>query len=208
MVLAAASATTASAAITYTLTGDATGAVLDNSFNVVVSFDTVATTFDFQGDFGKLAFGGILSGAHLNGGTVTAAGLTADVDFASNGGFAAVQFIPFAAFGSLGDVFGFGGHPPIVFSGPGIDGYDGRSTLTATAVDIFGPDGTDGFGLFGIHYGGSSYILAVDHFSNAYFSAEGSVSAGVPEPAAWGLMIFGFGLAGAALRRRRALALA
>jgi hypothetical protein len=32
------------------------------------------------------------------------------------------------------------------------------------------------------------------------------VSGGVPEPAAWSLMIAGFGLAGAALRRRRAVA--
>jgi len=35
-----------------------------------------------------------------------------------------------------------------------------------------------------------------------------SISAGAPEPAAWALMIGGFGLAGAALRRRRTLALA
>jgi len=33
-----------------------------------------------------------------------------------------------------------------------------------------------------------------------------NVSAGIPEPASWALMIAGFGLAGAALRRRRAIA--
>jgi len=34
----------------------------------------------------------------------------------------------------------------------------------------------------------------------------GGATPGVPEPAAWGLMILGFGLAGCAVRRRRALA--
>ncbi|WP_293379098.1 PEPxxWA-CTERM sorting domain-containing protein [Phenylobacterium sp. SCN 70-31] len=33
------------------------------------------------------------------------------------------------------------------------------------------------------------------------------VAAAVPEPGAWALMILGFGAAGAALRRRRGLAL-
>jgi len=33
-----------------------------------------------------------------------------------------------------------------------------------------------------------------------------SVTAGVPEPAAWATMILGIGFAGAALRRRRVLA--
>jgi hypothetical protein len=39
-------------------------------------------------------------------------------------------------------------------------------------------------------------------------SADITVTAGVPEPAAWGLMIAGFGLAGTALRRRRSAATA
>ena len=35
---------------------------------------------------------------------------------------------------------------------------------------------------------------------------ENSISSGAPEPASWALMLGGFGLAGAALRRRRAKA--
>jgi hypothetical protein len=37
------------------------------------------------------------------------------------------------------------------------------------------------------------------------FNDRGDVDTGVPEPASWGLMLIGFGLAGATLRRRRAL---
>lgn len=40
------------------------------------------------------------------------------------------------------------------------------------------------------------------------FEVDNAAGAGVPEPAAWALMIMGFGAAGAALRRQRALALA
>jgi len=39
-------------------------------------------------------------------------------------------------------------------------------------------------------------------------NAAGTFQGGVPEPAAWSLMILGFGAAGAALRRQRALTLA
>jgi hypothetical protein len=37
---------------------------------------------------------------------------------------------------------------------------------------------------------------------------QAAQQAGVPEPASWALMIGGFGLAGASLRRRRAIATA
>jgi len=40
-----------------------------------------------------------------------------------------------------------------------------------------------------------------------YDTSYGSAGGGVPEPASWALMIGGFGLAGATLRRRRAMAL-
>lgn len=44
--------------------------------------------------------------------------------------------------------------------------------------------------------------------SGDYFAVDNLLLAVVPEPATWGMMIAGFGLAGAALRRRRAVAIA
>ena len=46
--------------------------------------------------------------------------------------------------------------------------------------------------------------IQVDDLS---FASEGGATGAVPEPAAWALMIAGFGMAGATLRRRRAAAL-
>jgi len=59
-----------------------------------------------------------------------------------------------------------------------------------------GIDGTDQFS--GIRFGGNYLLLAA--------TAQGGATGGTPEPATWALMIGGFGLAGASLRRRRALA--
>jgi len=47
--------------------------------------------------------------------------------------------------------------------------------------------------------------VSIDTFANNPGAAP-PPSGGVPEPASWALMIAGFGLAGAALRRRSALA--
>ncbi len=44
------------------------------------------------------------------------------------------------------------------------------------------------------------------HLQNFAFHVTPDVGGGVPEPASWALMISGFGLAGASLRRRRAIA--
>lgn len=44
---------------------------------------------------------------------------------------------------------------------------------------------------------------AVDGFNPSFLLVDNFVMDAVPEPATWGLMIAGFGLAGAALRRRR-----
>lgn len=57
---------------------------------------------------------------------------------------------------------------------------------------------------------------AGETFSNVTFGSTGNslevdtlaVSAAVPEPATWGMLILGFGVAGGAMRRRRAVAFA
>ena len=102
------------------------------------------------------------------------------------------------------------------------------STRTFTAA-LNGPDELEGFDVTGVVNGWLSgayanyglALMRIDDPDNAflYFAAVDSATqrapvlsvvgtrtitvAGVPEPAAWGLMILGFGLAGASLRRAR-----
>ncbi|NJC09692.1 PEPxxWA-CTERM sorting domain-containing protein [Polymorphobacter fuscus] len=61
-----------------------------------------------------------------------------------------------------------------------------------------GIEGTDQF--HGVRFGGSYILLAA--------TADGDPVGGVPEPASWAMLITGFGLVGAAARRRRSVAVA
>jgi hypothetical protein len=61
------------------------------------------------------------------------------------------------------------------------------------AFQFRGIDGTDKFS--GIRFGGNYILLAA--------TADGGAVGGVPEPASWAMLIAGFGLVGAAARRRR-----
>jgi len=103
------------------------------------------------------------------------------------------------------------GNNPITFSA-----YDQDNNLIGTVVgghadgSFAGTLGDDHF--YGVtNIGGISRLTIsnppgteIDHIQYGLNVIEG----GVPEPAAWGLMITGLGLTGAALRRRRAAALA
>ena len=63
------------------------------------------------------------------------------------------------------------------------------------------------FTVSGLGFVGSTFTVKVNRKTEWAFLSEvsfGGMSGAVPEPATWGLMIGGFGLAGAALRRRRA----
>lgn len=64
-----------------------------------------------------------------------------------------------------------------------------------------------GFSFVGTGHDTIQLKATVPGNGGVFFDAV-SVSGGVPEPATWALMISGFGLAGAALRRRRAVAAA
>lgn len=57
----------------------------------------------------------------------------------------------------------------------------------------------DGRAEMALQDGGNARYIGIDNLSRA-----GSTSGGVPEPAAWALMIVGFGGVGGLLRRRRA----
>ena len=64
----------------------------------------------------------------------------------------------------------------------------------------------DGFTFVGDGSPTTLSLTATVPGNGGVFFDKVSVTTGVPEPAAWTLMIAGFGLAGAALRRRRAIA--
>jgi hypothetical protein len=75
------------------------------------------------------------------------------------------------------------------------------------SVFVGGESATDFFG-FGISAYAFDAELAKDanSFVNYAFRETDVVGPGIPEPATWGLLIGGFGLTGAALRRRRSVA--
>lgn len=88
--------------------------------------------------------------------------------------------------------FTYTGAPLLDLSNVGFMGLTARSVLNGIAFD--------GFGAVTVKTSGPLTGR------NVYTSGLVSVPGGVPEPAAWGLMLAGFGLAGAALRRRRSTA--
>ena len=99
------------------------------------------------------------------------------------------------AFSGFGDPVGRGG---------AVEDFALRS---ASSVDTFssasssGSGGCDGIGgIKGVNFTSSSYKPPVFDGKRLTY---GNPSAAVPEPTTWALMIGGFGLAGAALRRRR-----
>jgi hypothetical protein len=69
--------------------------------------------------------------------------------------------------------------------------------LGANYLQLIAPVGFDGMGE--VSANGSSYAL----IAPSDWGTVGSGVIGVPEPAAWGLMLGGFGLLGGALRARR-----
>jgi hypothetical protein len=77
---------------------------------------------------------------------------------------------------------------------------------TAFSAPSFGTIGWINF--TGLNLTGSSHTLELRQYAGKWqfvgeVTFDGSVTAGVPEPASWALMISGFGLIGTALRRRR-----
>lgn len=88
---------------------------------------------------------------------------------------------------------------------PVISAFDSANNLIAS-YDIFAlapistPGATDAFAFRGIDGGGTG--IASFTLSGGYVIIRGFAGPAVPEPAAWALMIVGFGLTGAAMRRR------
>jgi hypothetical protein len=130
-----------------------------------------------------------LIGVFLDNSTPSGTGGPASDDFTDPGVVGAAAFSP-----QLFQIF---------FIGDGLTGDGTGSTQVFTAptgaTRLFLAD-ADSFG----SSTGNLGSIAVDFSS----SADITVSGAVPEPASWALMIAGFGLAGAALRKRRTFATA
>jgi hypothetical protein len=94
--------------------------------------------------------------------------------------------------------------------------FDGVSTSTLFYSDVgtVGNYGSSGWTHFSVNLAPGTYTVTVgvandlDNALSSQILADHFTSGGAPEPAAWALMIGGFGLAGASLRRRRAVAAA
>ena len=132
----------------------------------------------------------------------------------SGGGYIGEYTGSFAAFSSNAN-----GYSPIglVNGSAGISGYhqggsEGEVNITAAGlaspvmagvVFPYNPGAVE----FGADASGinPAQVLATFDNGNAAIVAGnvGNISAGVPEPATWAMMIMGFGLAGSAIRRRR-----
>jgi PEP-CTERM motif len=85
-----------------------------------------------------------------------------------------------------------GKYATFLMSGP-FENYSNYGSFVVFSIDVTQP---------------GQLQFATSNFSNAINNSdlfvEGNISpAGVPEPAAWALMIAGFGLTGAAMRRRK-----
>ncbi|HEY0437190.1 MAG TPA: PEPxxWA-CTERM sorting domain-containing protein [Phenylobacterium sp.] len=129
----------------------------------------------------------------------------------SNGANTTVTLTFAAPVGMFGAGFNYTPDARFGFPPPFIRAFDAGHNLIAEynlAADapISTPHALEGFAFRGIDGGGVG--IASFEFQGAYVIASGiaTASSGAPEPAAWALMIAGFGLAGAMLRRRRAIA--
>ena len=122
------------------------------------------------------------------------------VEGGAGGMTGATYYLPFYNFGT-GGFGGGGGGGGMVYcygGGGGGGGYTGGS-----GGDAFGYTGYGNGGTGGGSFLNGSQISADPLASDGGNGAVRISLESVPEPAAWALMIGGFGLAGAALRRRR-----
>ena len=166
------------ATITYTFTGDFTGTLAGTPFATTATFTGIGDTDDVM----------TVGGSQR----VTLTSLTVDAAGGPYTVTTTTQFYKNAA-DYVGLFFGSNGTGGGSFSGGPIAGYDGLSDLPTTALDqTFGS-----FAFFTTNQGD----VFIDSFTNGSFSAS---LAAVPEPATWAMMIGGVGMAGGALRRRKA----
>ena len=142
--------------------------------------------------------GGVDNYLAVNAGTFT-------VDFTKGGTVtSAIQYFSFS-FGSLDNynslTLNFAGGGSIFLSGLAIlTGNPLLNTAPGATPTSYAPNISGRLNIYG--NGGSALNSVVFGSSQAAFEIDG-LAAATPEPATWGMLILGFGMAGAALRVRR-----
>lgn len=92
-------------------------------------------------------------------------------------------------------------------SNPGTSTFDAYLGAALVASTTFDTDNLDTSQWYGVTGGGFNRIV-ITAGGNAALLATDFQLANVPEPASWAMLIAGFGLTGAAMRRRRHVAVA
>jgi len=171
---------------------DPVGVAAGDQVYVTLRYDT-SLLFDVTAQ-ANAAYG--TSYASIKAATLTSPGASLQISVGSDpiaGHFTASNQAPFAA-----DPFATGGNPYVLFKDGGFFGvsYFGLNTSFAAFVTAgAAPEFYD-------FVGGSSKVGGPSY--GGFFNYDKAVrTEGVPEPAAWALMIAGFGITGAALRNRR-----
>ena len=98
------------------------------------------------------------------------------------------KIVAVTSFGLTGDAFRFGGACGLADS---IDPYGDGGTTGSAALDAGCTNSSVG------ELSGDTWLLPYEDYIDAY------VASAAPEPASWGMMVGGFALAGASLRRHR-----
>ncbi len=164
------------------------GAVLAAS--IMTSAPAAAADFIFDFQTNTPLIGGPASGS----GTIT----TDDVTFSSRG-FTAQRIIAIVGTFNGSTITGlatpFGANNLYYVTGPTFVDGSGLGFRTAAGTNV---------NLFFQGSGGRYRVNTTGPFTSSFVNATSSAAAAVPEPATWGLMILGFGVVGASLRRRRA----
>jgi hypothetical protein len=182
--LALAIAAPASAArITYTIDGNFTGLFNGDRFDLPATFTAIGDTnrVFLTADGSRNV---VLSSFVATASTGTFVFQAPSIRFGTNAGYAGI-------------IVNVDGNNPFVFTSGALANYD--------AVSALGPISVDYFGSFGGPFQTDRGLATFDGASNLTFSAA---IANVPEPATWGMMLLGFGVVGAGMRRRSATAVA
>jgi hypothetical protein len=205
------------------------GGASDLNYNGFANWNVVYGTVDIVAtpDYGITCAGGVGSCVDLDGSTMQSGMIETLHSYAFNAGDTVTFSFDLSGNQRRNNSedffagFDFGSNNTSLVSYSTAGGFGVTTPVTNVFVANIGSGGSIAFGTPFTNYsvsfvaGQSGTVRAYvgsfnsnDNVGPVLDNAQLSVSSAVPEPATWALMIGGFGLMGAALRRRRGLALA